>query len=43
VESFSEQLLVQHELRKRIFRRFKQEGIAVPVVERTVLSTREKT
>ncbi len=33
--SYGEQFLVQHELRKRIFKRFKQEGIAIPVVERT--------
>ncbi len=43
VESFGEQLLVQHELRKRIFKRFKQEGVTVPVVDRAVLSTGSKT
>jgi small-conductance mechanosensitive channel len=43
VKSFGEQLLVQHELRKRIFNRFKQEGVTIPVVERAVLSTGGKT
>ena len=31
VQSFSDQLLVQHELRKRILRRFAAEEIAIPV------------
>ena len=42
VESFGQQLLVQHELRKRIFKRFKQEGVRIPVVERTVYSRGER-
>ena len=31
VKSFTDQFLVQHELRKRILRRFRAEGIQIPV------------
>lgn len=37
VEKFSEQYLVQHELRKRIVARFTQEGIEMPFPTQTVL------
>jgi small-conductance mechanosensitive channel len=33
---FVDQFLVQHELRKRIFKRFKDEGIEIPFPQRTV-------
>jgi small-conductance mechanosensitive channel len=36
VAEFVDQFLVQHELRKRILRRFKQEGIEMPFPTRTV-------
>jgi small-conductance mechanosensitive channel len=36
VREFTDQYLVQHELRKRIFRRFKKEGIEIPFPQRTV-------
>ena len=36
VKEFTDQYLVQHELRKRIFKRFKQEGIEIPFPVRTV-------
>jgi small-conductance mechanosensitive channel len=36
VEEFVDQYLVQHELRKRIFRRFRQEGIEIPFPQRVV-------
>ena len=36
VAEFSDQYLVQHELRKRIFQRFKEEGIEIPYPQRTV-------
>ena len=36
VAEFSDQYLVQHELRKRIFQRFKEEGIEIPFPQRTV-------
>ncbi len=36
VSEFVDQYLVQHELRKRIFRRFKDEGIEIPFPIRTV-------
>ncbi|HXX57647.1 MAG TPA: mechanosensitive ion channel family protein [Thermodesulfovibrionales bacterium] len=36
VREFSEKDLVQHELRKRIIRRFKAEGIAIPFPQRMV-------
>ncbi len=36
VREFVDQYLVQHELRKRIFRRFQEEGIEIPLPQRTV-------
>ncbi|PWB67963.1 MAG: mechanosensitive ion channel family protein [Deltaproteobacteria bacterium] len=36
VAEFTDQYLAQHELRKRIFRRFKEEGIEIPFPQRTV-------
>lgn len=36
VGEFVDQYLVQHELRKRIFRRFRQEGVEIPFPQRTV-------
>lgn len=36
VNEFVDQYIVQHELRKRIFRRFKEEGIEIPFPQRTV-------
>mgnify|MGYP001564140396 CR=1 FL=1 len=36
VKEFVDQYLVQHELRKRIFKRFKKEGIEIPFPQRTV-------
>ena len=36
VAEFSDQYLVQHELRKRIFQRFKEEGLEIPYPQRTV-------
>lgn len=36
VNEFVDQYLVQHELRKRIFRRFRSEGIDIPFPQRTV-------
>ncbi len=42
VREFVDQYLVQHELRKRIFKRFKKEGIEIPYPQRTVY-VREET
>jgi small-conductance mechanosensitive channel len=42
VAEFTDQYLAQHELRKRIFRRFKQEGIEIPFPHRTVYLREEK-
>jgi len=36
VKEFVDQYPVQHELRKRIFKRFKKEGIEIPFPQRTV-------
>jgi len=36
VREFVDQYLAQHELRKRIFRRFRQEGIEIPFPQRVV-------
>lgn len=36
VSEFNDQALVQHELRKRIFKRLKQEGIDIPLSQRIV-------
>jgi len=42
VREFVDQYLVQHELRKRIFKRFKKEGIEIPFPQRTVHLKGEK-
>lgn len=42
VQEFENQYLAQHELRKRIFRRFKEEGIEIPFPHRTVYLREEK-
>jgi small-conductance mechanosensitive channel len=42
VQEFTDQYLVQHELRKRIFSRFNKEGIEIPFPHRTVY-LREET
>jgi len=42
VKEFVDQYLAQHELRKRIFRRFKDEGIEIPFPHRTVYLREEK-
>lgn len=42
VREFVDQYLAQHELRKRIFRRFKEEGIEIPFPHRTVYLREEK-
>ncbi len=42
VKEFADQYLAQHELRKRIFKRFKEEGIEIPFPQRTVHLRREK-
>jgi len=42
VKEFVDQYLAQHELRKRIFKRFKQEGIEIPFPHRTVYLREEK-
>ena len=42
VREFTDQYLAQHELRKRIFKRFKEEGIEIPFPQRTVHLKREK-
>jgi small-conductance mechanosensitive channel len=36
VEEVDDRYLVEHELRKRIFRRFREEGIEIPFPQRTV-------
>ncbi|MBI5584454.1 MAG: mechanosensitive ion channel family protein [Deltaproteobacteria bacterium] len=36
VAEYTDQFLVQHELRKRIFQRFREEGIEIPFPQRTV-------
>jgi small-conductance mechanosensitive channel len=36
VKEFTDQYLAQHELRKRIFRRFNKEGVEIPFPQRTV-------
>jgi len=41
VKEFSGQYAVRHELRKRIFRRFRQEGIEIPFPTRSVLLQQE--
>ncbi len=42
VREFVDQYPVQHELRKRIFKRFKEEGIEIPFPQRTVHLREEK-
>ncbi len=42
VREFVDQYLTQHELRKRIFKRFKEEGIGIPFPHRTVYLREEK-
>ena len=42
VKEFTDQYLAQHELRKRIFKRFKEEGIEIPFPQRTVHLRREQ-
>lgn len=42
VREFVDQYLVQHELRKRIFKRFREEGIEIPFPHRTVYLREEK-
>lgn len=42
VAEFTDQYLAQHELRKRIFRRFKEAGIDIPFPQRTVYIREEK-
>jgi small-conductance mechanosensitive channel len=42
VKEFTDQYLAQHELRKRIFRRFQSEGIEIPFPQRTVTIRNEK-
>lgn len=42
VKEVTDQYLVQHELRKRIFRRFKEEGVEIPFPHRTVYLREEK-
>ena len=42
VKEFVDQYLAQHELRKRIFKRFKEEGIEIPFPHRTVYMREEK-
>jgi small-conductance mechanosensitive channel len=42
VKEFVDQYLAQHELRKRIFKRFKAEGIEIPFPHRTVYLREEK-
>lgn len=42
VKEFVDQYLAQHELRKRIFKRFKEEGIEIPFPHRTIYLREEK-
>lgn len=42
VREFTDQYPVQHELRKRIFKRFKEEGIEIPFPHRTVYLKKER-
>jgi small-conductance mechanosensitive channel len=43
VKEFTDQYLAQHELRKRIFKRFREEGIEIPFPQRTVYLRKEKS
>jgi small-conductance mechanosensitive channel len=42
VNEFTDQYIVQHELRKRILRRFREEGIEIPFPHRTMYIRKEK-
>ena len=42
VQEFTDQYPVKHELRKRIFRRFREEGVEIPFPHRTVYLREEK-
>lgn len=42
VQEFTDQYLAQHELRKRILNRFREEGIEIPFPERTIHLKEEK-
>ena len=42
VEEFVDQYLVQHELRKRIFKRLRAENLEIPYPQRTVYIREEK-
>lgn len=42
VREFTDQYLAQHELRKRVFKRFQQEGIEIPFPQRTVHLRKEQ-
>jgi small-conductance mechanosensitive channel len=42
VNEFVDQYIAQHELRKRIFKRFREEGIEIPFPHRTVYLREEK-
>lgn len=42
VKEFTDQFPVQHEIRKRIFKRFKKEGIEIPFPHRTVYLRKEE-
>jgi len=42
VKEFTDQYLAQHELRKRIFKRFKREGVEIPYPVRTVYMKRDE-
>jgi small-conductance mechanosensitive channel len=41
VREFTDQYLAQHELRKRILKRFREEGIEIPFPQRTVYLRKE--
>ncbi len=43
VQEFTDQYSVQHEMRKRIFRRFREEAIEIPFPHRTVYLREEKS
>ncbi|MBI4654351.1 MAG: mechanosensitive ion channel family protein [Nitrospirae bacterium] len=42
IREFTDNAIVQHEMRKRIFKRFKEEGIEIPFLHRTVYIKEEK-
>jgi small-conductance mechanosensitive channel len=42
IREFTDNAVVQHEMRKRIFKRFKEEGIEIPFPHRTVYLRKEK-